>query len=396
MKVLSFSPVPLWDFGDKKGMPSIFLGQKGFADAGHDVWYLFPGRANRSYDQDGIHMIEFRLPFPRVSPRKLWLHRISERIYGALFVVAAAAVGLYHARRIRPQVIYGHFPLGALAGWTVAALYDVPYVTRLYGTFLFPWVHSFWGRLRKWDEVLAFKLPCRFLIVTNDGTQGDRCAAALNVPPERLRFWRNGVEKDLCEGPSDAENLRSALALPEGAKVLLSVSRLTGWKHVERLITALPDVLKEVPNACAVLVGDGEERPHLEALCRELGVCEHVRFAGAVPHAEVALYYRIADVFVSLYELSNLGNPLLEAMCCGRAIVTLNNGGTGDVIRNNQNGILLEENEIGLLPGTLVRLLQEDGLRERLANSARAFAREHLQTWTERIRMEVRLIEGLA
>lgn len=106
-----------------------------------------------------------------------------------------------------------------------------------------------------------------------------------------------------------------------------------------------------------VIVGNGSERERLQGIARELGVEQHVRFEGAVPHGEIIQYLAAADIFLSFYDWSNVGNPLLEAMMAGKCIVTLNNGDTGQFVKNEENGILLEYEEPPKLPEVIRNLL---------------------------------------
>ena len=81
-----------------------------------------------------------------------------------------------------------------------------------------------------------------------------------------------------------------------------------------------------------IIKGDGPERKILEQLSNKLGIKQYIRFEGASPHNEVPKYFATADIFLSFYDWSNVGNPLLEAMMGGKCIVTLNNGDTGRFI----------------------------------------------------------------
>jgi len=166
---------------------------------------------------------------------------------------------------------------------------------------------------------------------------------------------------------------------------------------VDRAIRALPEVVRAFPNTILLVVGDGRERQRLERLAMSLGISEHIRFEGAVPHKDVSKYLAAADVFLSLYDLSNVGNPLLEAMMAGKCIVTLNNGDTGRFIRNGENGILLEYEDLPKLPEVIKDLLANEDLRNRLGTNARKFAEEHFWSWQERTEAEIaevnRLIE---
>jgi len=96
-----------------------------------------------------------------------------------------------------------------------------------------------------------------------------------------------------------------------------------------------------------------------------------------------------------LNDLSNVGNPLLEAMKCGKCVVTLNTGATAEIIKNDENGILLDIDNINNLPNIIIQLLNDDKSRDRLGHNARKYALEHFQTWDERIQMEIKFVEKL-
>lgn len=76
-------------------------------------------------------------------------------------------------------------------------------------------------------------------------------------------------------------------------------------------------------------MGGRPERECLDYLAHEMEVAPYVRFEGAVLHDQVTKYLDVVNIFLSFYNLSNVGNPLLEAMMAGKCIITLNNGDTG-------------------------------------------------------------------
>jgi glycosyltransferase involved in cell wall biosynthesis len=194
------------------------------------------------------------------------------------------------------------------------------------------------------------------------------------------------------------------LDLPPDAFVMMTASRLAAWKRVDRAVRALPKIRAWVPGAMLLVVGDGEERARLQALARELRVADAVRFAGAVPQAEVMRYMHAADVFLAIADLSNVGNPLLEAMACGMCIVAVDAGDTRDLIADNQTGRLVDNSQRSgfvkhmeeRLADLLVSLAGDPAGRERLAQAAAAYARAHFWTWDERMATEVREVEAVA
>ena len=120
-----------------------------------------------------------------------------------------------------------------------------------------------------------------------------------------------------------------------------------------------------------------------------------ITFAGAVPHSDVMKYMSLGDIFVSLYDLSNVGNPLLESMALGKCIVTLENGGTSSIVKDQINGILLNPDKLDTLPDVIISLLDDDERRNRLGQNAKAFALNSFWTWDDRMKREIAEVECL-
>jgi len=158
---------------------------------------------------------------------------------------------------------------------------------------------------------------------------------------------------------------------------------------------ALPDVVQKLPDTILVIVGDGPERSSLEALVRKLDIADYVRFEGAVVHKEIPVYLAAADIFLSFYDMSNVGNPLLEAMMAGKCIITLNTGDTGRIIQNGYNGVLLEYKDLPSLSASILKLLVNDSLKKQLGANAREFANKNFWTWEKRMDVEIQAINTL-
>jgi glycosyltransferase involved in cell wall biosynthesis len=232
-------------------------------------------------------------------------------------------------------------------------------------------------------------MPVDLAIMTNDGSQGDRVLEVLGAKNNRTRFWMNGVDWEMFTPLPDRQECRRKLHIAASHPLLLTVSRLVDLKRVDRAITALPNVLQGHPDCDLVIVGEGPERGRLEQLAASLEVQAHVSFAGSVPHSNVPEYLAAADVFLSFYDWSNVGNPLLEAMMAGKCIVTLDNGDTRKFVQDGINGVLLPCNDLSGLPQLVKELLADHERRERLGANARRFAEENFWSWTSRIDAEV-------
>jgi len=303
-------------------------------------------------------------------------------------------------RREPVSLIYGAGPTGAWVGGLLALRHRLPRISRLYGSFLH--VQKLRGRAQ-WlcyhypAEPLVFKWPGDALIVTNDGTRGDLLAKRFGTDPERFYFLLNGVDKsDQADRAAVRSAVRARLGIPDGTPLLVTVSRLDDWKRVDRAIRAA-SVLKSQRIDCRLaIVGGGHERPRLEALARSSGAGETVIFLGELPHAEAVQILRSADVFLSLYDYSNLGNPVIEAMSSGQCIVSIADGSLEGLVADGVNGVLVRPDALeDELPARLAALIRDPEERMRLGSAAKRTADATFWTSKQRIAAELDIIETL-
>jgi glycosyltransferase involved in cell wall biosynthesis len=261
-----------------------------------------------------------------------------------------------------------------------------------------PYLGSRLQLLRRYEETLALKTAADLYIMTNDGTQGDEVLERLNpASAGKVRFWRNGLDLGTLRPPAKSEAVaaRKALGIGHDQFVMVTAARLARWKRVDRAIDALALLRVNVPGARLIIVGDGEERSNLERQAVDDGVADAVTFTGAVPQAEVQRYLWAADVVLSLNELSNVGNPLLEAMTAGRCILTIDVGDTRDLITNGETGVLLPEGGVRVIASALRALASAPETRQRLGRAARRFAQANFWSWEQRTGAEVHEVEEL-
>jgi len=175
----------------------------------------------------------------------------------------------------------------------------------------------------------------------------------------------------------------------------MCLSRLAAWKRQDRVICAMPLILKEIPNARLLIIGDGPKRQELKKMVQELGLGAYVKFMGMIEHNKVHNVMACADVFLQTNDMSCLGNTLLEAIACGRVVVAWDVGGTRDVLIDGENGCLMPSAEPETIARTVINLAKNPERRQRLAEGARIFAKEKLQSWDERLDMEIDLIKRI-
>jgi glycosyltransferase involved in cell wall biosynthesis len=291
------------------------------------------------------------------------------------------------------DLVYGYEIYGTPVAAKAAAAYGIPCVARYQGTLMSVRQNVSMSGLRFWKHIRALRSPADLVIMTNDGTEGERYLIDDGVPADRIRFWMNGADFSIAELPT--RDVRPDVSIPDGAPLLLTVSRLSHWKRVDRALRVLAEVRDRDIDAHMIVVGTGPEEEALTRLARDLDLKEFTHFVGGVNRKELPSYYTSADVMLSLYDYSNLANPVIEAMVLGRPLIALDTGGTGDLVADGINGRLVPVAEEGWVAQIAAELLEDTASAQRLGDSAAAWARENLLSWDERLDMEIDALEGL-
>jgi glycosyltransferase involved in cell wall biosynthesis len=186
------------------------------------------------------------------------------------------------------------------------------------------------------------------------------------IAPGRVVTVHEGIDIDrVTAGPPAA--IHAELWLPTHAPVVGNVAALVPHKGQRHLIEAAALVVREVPDARFVILGEGELRPALERQIRELRLDKHVILAGFRP--DVLAFHRAFDVFVMSSVTEGLGTSLLDAMASSRAIVATEAGGIPEVVVDGETGLLVPPRNHQAMAAAIVRLLKDPALRERLGRA---------------------------
>jgi teichuronic acid biosynthesis glycosyltransferase TuaC len=158
----------------------------------------------------------------------------------------------------------------------------------------------------------------------------------LGIEPQRVAVLRNGVDLTLFAA-GDREAARAELGFT--APTLLSVGHLVADKGHHLVV----DALKLIPDANAVIVGEGPLHAELMQRARNLGVDKRVRLVGNVPQAALARYYLAADATVLASKSEGMPNVLLESLACGTQVIATAVGGNAEVVSTDVAGELISE-----------------------------------------------------
>ncbi len=388
----------LWSMDKNKGAPSFYKTIDAYINSGWNVTLINPKYDNGVTPKlAGLNQITFKpIFYPLVKIKKIgFLGRIFHNIYGnyILYKLGEKILKKYNYK----ACIYSYEVNSVCAGEKLVRKYSLPFVTRFQGTILAQVNDNWLNRLKRYPHFQALETRANILIMTDDGTKGDIVLGKLKNDSEIIKFWRNGVDINVedCKNIAEIEKIKRHLGIKQNEKVLLTISRLVSWKRVDRAIEALATVIKEKPNVKLVIVGDGKEKQKLVTLVEKLHIARNVLFVGAVNQTEIKNYLDLADVFLSLYDLSNVGNPLLEAMSRGKPLITLNVGDTASLIKNNENGVILELSQLNEIPHYIHKIIDNSKYAEMLGNNAKRYAQVHFWDWHERMKAELDLVDKL-
>ncbi len=290
------------------------------------------------------------------------------------FLAFVSALRVLRSSRGSFQVVHCH---GNLSGLLLSFLCrDIPIVYTEHDST--PWACSYpslYERLvrraiyRLFNVALFHRAAMTLVLYPEHKSE---LVARWGIPAGRIAVAPNGVDQVAFQPLGDGQDKAS---VPGVSGFCLFVGRLEPRKGVDVLLRAL--TCCTVP---CIVVGDGPERPRLEALASQLGLASRVVFTGAMKNGNLLAYYQKADCLVipSLSEAFPL--TALEAMACGVPVVASRVGALTSLVQENDCGLLFEPRDSRDLARKLQSLADEPGLARQLgANGRRAVLRSF--TW---------------
>lgn len=193
------------------------------------------------------------------------------------------------------------------------------------------------------------------------------------MPRSKIRVIYNGI-KPMRRYEQGVGKLRETLGIPENDFVVGTVARLDPVKNQPMMLRAFAEFHREYPASWLLLVGDGPDRKKLEQLADELGIRSRTLFPGFIN--EPANYLSLMDVFLLSSHTEGTSMTLLEAMSLGIPTVATQVGGTPEIVRNMETGILVPTDDTQRFCRAICQLRENDELRSRMENNAQQLFQE--------------------
>ncbi len=317
-----------------------------------------------------VHFISYALPFRLTQfVENVVFHEVEMSSYPLfefpLYSLALASKMVEVAQYEQLDLLHVHYAIphassAYLAKQMLKDKVDLKIITTLHGTDItlvglepsfLPLVKF---SIEESDGVTAVSRFLKEKTITNYEIQKD-----IEVIP-------NFVDTDTFK-PSECCGFRKHIA-PNNEKVLVHTSNFRQVKRVPDTLKIFAKVLEEIP-AKLVLVGDGPDRSECERLCRQLGICDHVKFLGKQDGLVEIL--NASDIFLIPSQSESFGLAALEAMACGLPVISSSVGGLPELVRHNETGYIAEIGDIERMAKYTVDLLTNERKYKLFSNNAR-------------------------
>lgn len=362
-------------------MPAFIEPLKALVDAGHEVNVVF------------IH----KRPIPNLDLGPDWLRHLKLEFFdrkiaserGRTQFLASIAAPMIS--RFGPEFVY-------LQGTTAAPLWrmlserGIPCGQRVYG------VDDFYRRHRRvprfalrflrpnsWD---AFNGTKAFVLVTNDGSFGDKVCEKLNPNPVfEFKFWLNGFvpPEGSGETPAPASDEPPYLFCPARFAYMKAKERTVEFLHRMHQIGYSQMRLKVAGQSTSE-----KDRKLFWNAVNRFGLQNYVDYLGEIPRDEVRRRCREAIAVLSLYRFSNLSNVALETLSVGGVLLGIRDESLSGLVTSGEDALLGVN--IAELSRSFARRLETRDLNE-LRRAALLTARRKLESWNLRSQREIDLIE---
>lgn len=234
----------------------------------------------------------------------------------------------------------------------------IPVITTLHGTDI-----TLVGKDASFEPVVTFSIN------QSDGVT----AVSEDLRKETFNYFQIEQEIEVIPNFINLERFKKqrkehfkAAISPFGEKLLVHTSNFRSVKRVTDVIKVFYQVRKQVPSKL-LMVGDGPDRPKAEKLCRDLGVCQDVRFLGKLEAVEEVL--SVADLFLMPSEKESFGLAALEAMACEVPVISTNTGGIPELNLHGETGFTSNVGDVDDMVKNALFVLDDANLPRFKANA---------------------------
>jgi len=278
-------------------------------------------------------------------------------------------------RNRRPHIVHTHSGKAGILGRLAARKAGVPLVIHsIHGPSFGPFQGMAANVAFTAAERRAGRITDHFVVVANAMTR-QYLAAGIGRPEQYARIF-SGFDLGSFLGAGRDPELARSLGLRDGDFVIGKIARLFELKGHDDVFAIAPELVRRVPRAKFLFVGDGPWRQRFEEMALTAGLADRFVFSGLVPPAEVSRLVGLMDCLVHLSRREGLPRALPQAMAAGKPVIAYDCDGAGEVCRDGETGFLIQPDDHAKLLNRLATLANEPELRAHLGMAGREFVRD--------------------
>lgn len=164
------------------------------------------------------------------------------------------------------------------------------------------------------------------------------------------------------EGCKDARMTREDLGLKQEDCVLITVNRLAADKGVDKIILAMAQIVPQHPQVKLIIIGTGYQKEEIQRMIQSMGLSRHVMHLEKIEERKLYSFYQISDIYMCAFSYPGSSVSTVEAMACGLPVITT---AQPWLVPEGNNGIVLENNRPCEIALAVIRLIQENQLRQK-------------------------------
>ena len=333
------------------------------------------GMALASKDHE-VHFISYSQPFRLdVFSNKINFHEVSVPDYPLFEYIpyehnlTAKLVDVVLHEKL--NLLHVHYAIphasAALSAKQILAAQGIhiPIITTLHGTDI-----TLLGKDKSFKSVIEFAINNSDAVTAVSKSLKKETITSFKLD-KKIQVIPNFIDSKLYKSEND-KTLRRSFA-KDSEKIIIHISNFRKVKRVQDVLKVFVKIRKEIPSKL-LLIGDGPERLKMEQLCRNLDLCDNVRFIGKLKAVERVL--SVSDLFLLPSETESFGLVALEAMASKVPVVSSNSGGLPEVNIEGKTGFLLEVKDIDGMARKAISLLADENKLEQFKENAFSHAME--------------------
>lgn len=247
----------------------------------------------------------------------------------------------------------------------------------------YPTVSMPWGsdilinpRVSLFDKLAAiFTLKRANMIVCDCEVVKQEIFKLANIPTDKISIVYCGVDLNIFNRNTSGNEIKETLRL-HGKKILLMNRNYHPVYGIEYFIESLPKIIEGYPDVFVILIGDGPLKVKCERRINQLGIHNHVYFAGTVNEAEMVKYLNVADIYISTSLSDGTSLSLLEAFACGLPVVVTDIPANREWVEDGVNGYLVPVKNAKKITNAILKLLANNKIAKQFAERNFKIVRE--------------------